>query len=374
MDTRARRFLLASVVALALVAAPAAHAAVAASFIPLGVDPAGDSATPDGEAPKGTLKVVDIVSAGIATVGTELQFKLGLVANSEAAGSYCWAMGFQKGTTEMFPVICAEFAGGTLVGQVGWTTQVSSSRGTQIPSTTGEFVTGGIVMHIPLADAGLKVGDKIDDIYGLTYVSRALNTADTIPDAKSDKAAATSLGSYVIGATTAGTSTDGAAKTVYETLDATSLNLTRSFANATTGVVHYNWTAGPANATLSLSVHGSGNVTVVVKDAANATLLSVTPRNEVVSKALAGKAGTWTITFNVTAFKGNFTLQAGPRAPAASGSGGTGTTTGSASASQTGSATPTTSGGSSSTKGTPGIPAGILLVALVGLAVARRRR
>ncbi|HUR62361.1 MAG TPA: hypothetical protein VM286_08385 [Candidatus Thermoplasmatota archaeon] len=357
------------ILCLVLSAAPV-HAAVAAAFIPLGVDPAGDSLTPDGKAPPGTLKVVDVVSAGIATVGSELQFKLGLVANSETAGSYCWAMGFQKGTTEMFPVICAEFAGGTLVGQVGWTTQVSSSRGTQVSSTTGEFVPGGIVMHIPLADAGLKVGDKIDDIYGLTYVSRALNTADTIPDAKSDKTAAANLGSYVIGSATAG-SAAGPLPSQYQNVTTAGFSATRSFANATTQSFRYNWTQGPASALAALSASvKAGNLTVVVRDAANHTLFQRTAANGTANQTLTGSAGTWHILVNATGFKGNFTLA---MVPLSASTATTTATTGTFSSPLGGGSGTNATTTSSSSKGTPspGLP---VLLAGVGLALALRRR
>jgi hypothetical protein len=149
-----------------------------------------------------------------------------------------------------------------------------------------------VVITIPLASIGATIGTVIDDIYGLTYVTRALSVTDTIPDAKSAVNADESLGSYVIGG---GLPDAGgaiaAAKNVTENLTAPSF--LHEFGNATSDDYTLNFTVSGTNVTLQRTAAvtaGSANVTVLRNGTVVASFL-VTNQTHPAGNATAGGTG-----------------------------------------------------------------------------------
>jgi len=350
-----------AVVVVLLIAALAPPVAAEPQYIDLGTDPEGDNQVQSGQG-GGVLHVTDIVGARIATDNGELLFHMLLPGTSEPGGSYCWALGFEADGAEMFPVVCAEFAGGQHVAQIGWTTGVESSRGAQVPEATGEFVADGIVLHIPLDAAGLSMGEAIHDIYALTYNTRALNLADTMPDAKSDRAAAENLGSYVIGSSSVSGGTDTPIE--YRVLDGP-LTAKETSTSPTNKTIQYNWTATASRGTFQLDGKvTAGQAIVKVLDGGNATLYStVLNATRSDTKEISGAAGMWRIQVQLQGFQGEYSFNFDPVET-------TVTTT-------TGSATSTTSSGQSTSSETGKTSPAFGLIAAVsvlGVALAMRRR
>lgn len=232
---------------------------------------------------------------------------------------------------------------------------------------TGAVAAGNnlIVLTVPLANVGSPAaGASLTNLF-ITTQGKSGGAQTTISDRAPDTGAGLP---YVMGS--AGGAT--AKKTVYANLAMPRVDITQGFVNKTNALYVYNWTAAPANVTMTLGIHGSGNATVLVRDNANATKFQGGPRNGTLVVNLTGAPGKWRIQVNFTAFKGNVTLSLAPRA-APTPSTGTGTGT---SASKTGtSGTSTgTAASKSTTKGTPALGALILLAGMGLVAGLRRRR
>jgi MYXO-CTERM domain-containing protein len=212
-------------------------------------------------------------------------------------------------------------------------------------SVTGLVATLQLVQRGPLNGAPPEGGDQAG--------VNVLQTFDTAPDTGAGRAYALVGGPNLLRAT----------------LNGTRVDLHHSF-NATQSRTYvYNWTQGPANATVRLDVHGEGNATVQVRDAANATLFQRTLHEGSATVNVTGQAGRWTLTLNYTAFQGNLTLAIEPRAAPP-------VTTVSPSGTGTADTTRPSSGStssSSSTKGSPTVGLALLLAGL-GVALAARRR
>lgn len=364
----AQRALLALACACLVPVLSAGPASAAPAFIPLGTDAAGDNSPT-------AVKATDIISAEIATDGADLLFRFGLSATSEPAGSFCWAMGFEANGEEVFPVVCAEFVAGQHISQVGWTTETSSSRGRQIDEATAAFETGALVLRIPLTAAGLTTGQAITDIYALTYNQRGvLNLADVLPDAKSDRAAAENLGTYVVGS---GAVSEGSGTVRYVSLTGATVTRSESYAAPTNETVQYNWTTTYRGGTFFLEADvKAGLATFEVVDGANATVVTATATGESQSKAVSGQAGDWRIVVRLAGFQGNYTFTFGEASQSTSQGPSSGPST---------SGGPTTTGGDGTTTGDGGGPGGgnatkpatafgfIYVVAGLSVALVRRR-
>jgi hypothetical protein len=229
---------------------------------------------------------------------------------------------------------------------------------------TGAVAAGDhlIVLTVPKSAIGSPAAGAILSKLSIDATGKTAGQAGTIKDRAPDSGAGAD---YVL---TGG----GLAKTLHGTIDTPTVDLAQGFVNATSAHYLYNWTQGPANATVHLAVHGTGNATVQVRDAANATVVTQALRDSSVTLNVTGKAGRWTIAINYTAFKGNLTLSIAPRAvpvPVTTGTGTPSASPGTTSRTATG-GTGTTS---STTKGTPAAGA-LLLLAGLGAAVAAARR
>ncbi len=352
---------------LAFLSVPPAAAQDAPVFLPLGVDAAGD-ASMAGVPMLDTW--IDINGLGVATVGEDLVFHLGLEGTTTEAGSYCWMAAFEFGGDEYVGLDCYEGLAYESTNAASGASKPDTSRGTNVASSV-VFDDTGAVITIPLAAIGAKLGDTIGDIYGLTYATRALNTVDTIPDAKSDKDAAESLGTYVLG----GASGAAAPAVVQETLNGTSF--AHDFANATSATYNLTMTVPWVNASVLLQAKasaGTANVTFlnngtvlfsVLVDNATFPAGNATNATPPAPRLVGNATGNWTVVVVYDAFVGQLSVNVTQAmAPLASS---TATGTGSASA------TPA----ADDAKAEAEVPApGVALVAaaLVAVAVALRRR
>lgn len=338
-------------------------------FLLLGVDGTGDGRIA-GQAP--SLDTwVDINSLSVATRGTDLVFHLGLEGTTTEIGSYCWMAAFQVGSTEYVGLDCYEGVAYESDNTLSSVSRPSTSRGTNVASSV-VFDATGAVITIPLSAIGVGVGDVIDDIYGLTYVTRALNVVDVIPNAKSAAGAAESLGSYRIG----GPATETVAEPIRETLVAPTF--AHNFTNITTATylfdANVSWPdvevvvtaavqAGSANITVR-----NGNATVLQTLLTNATSVD----NQTIQPA-SNATGAWTIEVRYEQFLGTLNVTVREPAPAlGTPTGGNATGSASATSSPSTSTTQTSASSSEDKVATPGAPLAFVLVAL--LALARRRR
>ncbi len=251
-----------SVIALllaSLVVAPASHAQEP-EFILLGTDPADDS-TLGGQNHPDTAS--DVIALSVMTDGDNLVFRMDLTSSSTEIGSFCYLPAFEHKGTEYAIMSCFEM---TLAGDSQTLSEVehpSTSRGANVDHVA-ELRDNAVYFTIPLANLDAAHGDSLDDIYGLVYTTRARAVTDFIPDAKSDVAAAESLGSYIIG-------TAAGAGDLVETVQAVFQNLTEpsflhDLENATSNTYTLNFTVPWQNITLDTiaAIHtGSANVTVL---------------------------------------------------------------------------------------------------------------
>lgn len=361
------------ILSLVSVSPPAAAQDAATEYLLLGEDATGDAQF------NGVPMIdtwIDINGLGVATVGTDLVFHLGLQGTTTEAGQYCWMAAFDFGGKEYVGLDCYEGVAYEGDNTLSSASPPSTSRGTNVASSV-VFDATGAVITIPLDAIGAKLGDTISDIYGLTYFSRALIAVDTVPDAKrGDAKAAESLGSYVIGGASPATATD----VVREQLNGTSfehsfteasnatyvLNLTVPWGNASVAVTA-NATAGSANVTIT-----RGNETLLAFTVGNATgngTASATSNGTANRTATAtahkvSAAGNWTITVTYAGYVGSLGLNVTEArvAPPPARSNTTSTTSGNATA-----AAPEETG-------IPALGPALAGLALVAVAAVRRRK
>lgn len=360
---------LVAVLALALLNVPPA-AAQAPEFLLLGEDATGDAKV------AGTVPMldtwVDINHLGVATVGTDLVFHLGLEGTTTEAGQYCWMAAFEFGGTEYVGLDCYEAVAYENDNTLSGVLAPDTTRGENVASSV-VFDDTGAVITIPLASIGANVGDTIEDIYGLTYATRRLNVVDVVPDAKSTVDAEESLGSYVIGG---GSGTTGP-EVIHETLNGTSVQ--HDFTEARNATYVLNVTVPFANASVAFggaAQAGSANVTIA---RGNDTLLTFLADNTTLNgtavppQVLPDAGGNWTVTIVYVGYVGTLALDVTEAKPAGQSSGaGTGTHTASPSASGSGSLGPAADDGGE--ENAPGPGPALLALALVGAAFASRRR
>lgn len=242
-----------------LIATPAS--AQEPMYLLLGEDATGDG-TLLGEAP--SLDTwVDINGLSVATVGEDLLFHMGLEGTTTEIGSYCWMAAFEYGGTEYVGLDCFEGIAYESDNTLSSVNPPSTSRGTNVASDVS-FTDTGVLITIPLSAFGASVGDMIDDIYGLTYFTRALTVVDTIPDAKSSAAAEESLGSYRIGGPVDDAPVGPTVQKIFENLTVPSF--LHEFANATSDDYTLNFTVPWQNVTIAQTAQisaGSANITVL---------------------------------------------------------------------------------------------------------------
>lgn len=350
------------VLSLASVSPPAAAQDAATEYLLLGEDATGD-AQANGVPMLDTW--IDINGLGVATVGTDLVFHLGLEGTTTEVGQYCWMAAFEFDGTEYVGLDCYEGVAYESDNTLSGLAAPSTSRGTNVASSV-VFDATGAVITIPLDAIGATLGDTITDIYGLTYATRALTTVDTVPDAKRTANADESLGSYVLG----GASPAATPDVVREQLNGTSfehafaqptnttyvLNLTVPWGNASVAV-DANVTAGSANVTVT-----RGNETLLAFTVGNATGNGTANRTADATSHKVSGAGNWTITVAYAGYVGSLGLDvtevpASAPPPVASN---TTSTSGNATAAPEADA--------------PALGAAVAGLALVAMAVLRRRR
>ncbi|HUR62360.1 MAG TPA: hypothetical protein VM286_08380 [Candidatus Thermoplasmatota archaeon] len=172
----------------------------------------------------------------------------------------------------------------------------------------------------------------------------------------------------LVGGAAAGTGT----VRVHGNLTGATASLEQSFATSRNATYLYNWTQGPAAATIRLTVHGTGNATVTIRDASRAVVFTASPRNTTSYLNVTAKQGTWSVEVNYTVFKGDLALSITPRTTAVC-IDACQTGSGTASTSRSGSTGGSGTQGSTTSKGTPAVGA-LLLLAGMGLVAGLRRR
>ena len=300
-----------------------AQAQDAPAFLLLGEDAVGD-ATFQGQSWPDTW--VDINSFSVATVGTDLVFRMGLQGTTTEAGQYCWMAAFQVADEEYVGLDCYEGLAYESDNTLSGVLAPSTSRGTNVASDVS-FDEGGVVITVPLDAIGATTGTQITDIYGLTYVTRRLYAADTIPDAKSDVDAEESLGSYVIGGGSLASETIVAAQNITENLTAPSF--LHEFTNATSDDYTLSFNVTWANATVvpTAAVRaGSANVTVTHNGTVVYSFLFTNQTHPVP----ANGSGNATAAGNATSTAGNGTSATGTVSSSGNATSTAGNTTGNA--------------------------------------------
>jgi hypothetical protein len=145
-----------------------------------------------------------------------------------------------------------------------------------------------------------------------------------------------------------GAATSAGGETIYRNVTAAVFDESVE-GNVSSDTYHYNWTQGPANATVTYNATGTGNATLIVTDASGAEVANQTvaaPGNGTLQIANA-TAGNWTVRYVLENLTGTFTARIAVP-PAGNGTGnGTG-----GDGSGTGTSTGTGTGGSGTSTGT----------------------
>lgn len=156
--------------------------------------------------------------------------------------------GFQvQGNEEEFLALaCADFVNGE-----GTPVEDDSSRGTEVASGF-EWVEGeaAVLIHVPLAAIGAGPGAVLEDIYALTYISASLFVDDAAPDAKSDRDADESFGTYTIGGSGSG-STSSVSNSTTESASSTTSTSSSGTSSSSSGTVPSSSTSGAASSSAS---------------------------------------------------------------------------------------------------------------------------
>lgn len=361
----------------ALLAMPPAAAQDSSTFLLLGEDAIEDAyaATPAGNVPM-LDTWIDINGLAVATIGTDLVFHLGLQGTTTEVGSYCWMAAFEFDGTEYVGLDCYEGVAYESDNTLSSASAPSTSRGENVARSVTFDATGALIT-IPLSAIGASIGDVIDDIYGLTYITRALVVTDTVPDAKRTTGADESLGSYVIG----GGSLGGDASAVYGNV--TDGGFRHEFANATSATYVLNLTIPWDNATVRLDagvLNGSANVTFLHNGTSRLSFLvtnatNATSGNGTATAAgpysLANATGNWSIEVRYEGFVGHLSLNV---TEAVDSMGTTTSVTRTTSGSATVAGNGTQDGAEDDGKEEQAPTPGFLLLALVLVAVALVRR
>ncbi len=270
-------------------------AAQAEGFLLLGEDAGGDqNRVPD--------TLFDILSLDVATEGEELVFFLGLAGDTTEIGQACPVVAFQVGATEYLAFDCFECAAYQCTNAASGAQPPSSSRGSKVGTVT--LGGGGATMRVAFSEIGVGLGDQIDDIYGLTYVSRALVVEDAAPDAKSSAGADESFGSYVVGFGRPGdllADVVEAVSTVYE--DLAEPRFSHAFTNATTAEYMFNFTSEHGFGLVDLAVNGTGFANATLVDAAGVELFNGTLASGI-TEYQNFTAGNWSLALSYTDFNG----------------------------------------------------------------------
>ena len=202
----------------------------------------------------------DILALEVSTGTDEVLFKMAVKetpADSELVqGTYCWVAAFQVdgNEEEYLGMGCIAYTNGE-----GEAATEDSGRGTEVGTLEWASGEAAVLIHVPFDSIGASLGTKLVDIYGLTYLSEYLFVDDALPDAKSDRNAEESLGSFVIGSDT------GAV--VVSTSNSTSTSGTGSGSGSATGS---KTGSGSGSATGSKSGSASGTASGSASDDASA--------------------------------------------------------------------------------------------------------
>lgn len=271
------------------------------SYIHLGDDATGD-AQANGVPMLDTW--VDINGLAVETIGEDLVFYLGLEGTTTEAGQYCWMAAFEFGGTEYVGLDCYEGVAYESDNTASTASPPDTSRGENVASSV-VFDANGAVITIPIAAIGASIGDEIEDIYGLTYATRGLIVADTVPDAKRTVTAEESLGSYRIGGPVMAVEdpVDDLNVTIEPIMETINGTLHLAFDEPSNATYEISWASDNATNELNFTwVVGAGQFNITITDPmGNATGPESFTQNG--TKFIAG-VGNWTVTLALSQFAG----------------------------------------------------------------------
>ncbi len=281
-------------------------AAQAEGFLRLGTDPQGDARV-QGQGHPDTI--FDILTLDVMTEGEELVFFLGLRGDTTEIGSACPVVAFQVGGNEYLAFDCFECVAYECTNAASDLEEPGSTRGTKVGTTA--LGGGGATMRVPFSDIGVSVGDRIEDIYALTYQSRILTVVDAAPDAKGgDRNSGDNFGFYVVGADFLGEppleEIVEAVGTIYE--DLAEPIVQHSFENATSDVYQFNFTSETGFGLVDLDVNGTGFANATLVDGNGTELFNGTLASGV-TEYQNFTAGAWTLVIAYDGFVGNMSFQ-----------------------------------------------------------------
>ena len=230
------------------------------------------------------------------------------------------------------------------------------------PATTAIVRDGNkLDVTVPKAALGLHAGDLLTGTFVTAHGSDGTNTLD-------DRGPSENFGlDYAVKAGAA-----AAPSVIYATVSAPVLSIGHQFTAATTQVYQFNWTQGPARASVLLQGNATaGTAHVVLRDSAGVVLLDQALGAQPSSSEAKGAAGTWTATVTYTGFTGSLSVVAKAMQSTTTTTSGPPPTTSTEPTETTSEPPQTTTSGEG--KGTPGFAAPMAVAALALLAVARRR-
>lgn len=281
---------------------------------------------------------VDISAGYVGENETHLVFSILLKSESGLKGqkgfTFDYAVAFQVGNASFTASAHMDDAGAFTPG--GNATAAASTANT-------------LALTVPKAAVGAFRGDRLTGLYATAHGASAAGDFvldDRAPDANAGR-------DYPV--------QSGAVRMGYHTLGAAPASAT--LANATR-IDTYNWTATGTGATFDLRITATnGTAQVTVLDGAGAPLLAASATT---TKALTGKAGTWSVRVALENFSGSYTLGLQPRAAPTCGANATTTascTTG-----------PNTTATTSTTQAAPALGVSSLALAIAVLAARKGER
>lgn len=333
----------------------------------------------------------DVVGLSIAATASDVVFRVEVAEKpadaSRLLGTFCWVAAFQVGSSadEYLALGCTEYdAQGSGTDKL----DAQSTRGPNvIKSMAWDGDTAAVLLTVSRSDIKAGVGAVLTDIYALTYMGSSLSVDDPAPDAKSDRDASDSFGSYVLDsgeASPAGSNPMSTIRHVYREATGSTFNVTLDFLPKEWVMYHYNWT-NPSDEVrfncqvsdlapvwtwttqIQASHEGGRGVSSILKESDCNDHAQPAGRN-------TGFKGPLTISISLRAGNGTFNAQIVPASSSAtSTSGGPVSTSGQG----PGTGTSQTGGGGGGTSNkSPVLPFGVLvsLLACAALVASRRKK
>lgn len=387
--------MLAGLALLPLAFVPSAHGEVLV-FTQLGTDAEGDDREALGtiEDPTGMVgpnvvpapgadqaDIDDVLALSIAATATDVVFRVEVAQfPADAAhllGTFCWVAAFQvgAGATEYLALGCTRYdASGAGTDYL----DAQSTRGTNVVKAMAWATDApAVLLTVSRADIGAGPGAVLTDIYALTYMGSSLSVDDAAPDAKSDRDALESFGSYALdtGEAVVDPGLPPPYRFVYREATGDTFNVKLEFLPEDWVIYRYNWTSPHDEIRMHCQVSDDApdwTWSAARPDAADGgdgyVDMRGCPDHGQYANSMRGPLN---ISISLRAGTGMFNAQIVP-------GGSSGTTTSSTSPTSTSTTdqeTPTSGAADTTTAGTPGVTVlGLLGAVFAGAVVAMRRR